>query len=56
MLPVIRALFAEVNPIGVKSALAMMGYCRDELRPPLLSMSEAPRAKLRAAMQQAGLL
>jgi 4-hydroxy-tetrahydrodipicolinate synthase len=56
MLPVIRALVAEVNPIGVKAALAMMGYCRDELRPPLLSMSETPRAKLRAAMQQAGLL
>jgi 4-hydroxy-tetrahydrodipicolinate synthase len=56
MLPVIRALFAEVNPTGVKSALAMMGYCRDELRPPLLSMSEAPRAKLRTAMQQVGLL
>ncbi len=56
MLPVIRALFTEVNPIGVKAALAMMGYCRDELRLPLLPMSEAPRAKLRAALQQAGLV
>jgi 4-hydroxy-tetrahydrodipicolinate synthase len=56
MLPVIRALFTEVNPIGVKAALAMMGYCRDELRLPLVPMSEAPRARLRNAMQQAGLL
>ena len=56
MLPVVRALFAEINPVGVKAALAMMGYCRDELRPPLLPMSDAPRAKLRTAMQQAGLL
>ena len=56
MLPVIRALFTEVNPIGVKAALAMMGYCRDELRLPLLPMSEAPRAKLQAALQQAGLV
>jgi 4-hydroxy-tetrahydrodipicolinate synthase len=56
MLPVMRVLFAETNPIGVKAALAMMGYCRDELRLPLLPMSEAPRAKLRAAMQQLGLL
>ena len=56
MLPVIRALTAETNPIGVKAALAMMGYCLDELRLPLLPMSEAPRAKLRAAMQQFGLL
>jgi len=56
MLPVMRALFTETNPIGVKAALAMMGYCRDELRLPLLPMSDAPRAKLRAAMQQASLL
>jgi 4-hydroxy-tetrahydrodipicolinate synthase len=56
MLPVMRALFTETNPIGVKAALAMMGYCRDELRLPLVSMSEAPRAALRAAMQHAGLL
>jgi 4-hydroxy-tetrahydrodipicolinate synthase len=56
MLPVMRALFTETNPIGVKAALAMMGYCRDELRPPLLAMSDAPRATLRSALQQAGLL
>jgi 4-hydroxy-tetrahydrodipicolinate synthase len=56
MLPVMRVLFAETNPIGVKAALAMMGYCRDELRLPLLPMSDAPRARLRAAMQQLDLL
>ncbi len=56
MLPVMRALFAETNPIGVKAALAMMGYCRDELRSPLLAMSDGPRARLRGVMQQAGLL
>ena len=56
LLPVIRALFQETNPIGIKAALSMLGYCRDELRLPLLPMSDAPRAKLRAVMQQAGLL
>jgi 4-hydroxy-tetrahydrodipicolinate synthase len=56
MLPMMRALFLETNPIPIKAALAMMGYCRDELRSPLFPMSEAPRAKLRAAMHQAGLL
>jgi 4-hydroxy-tetrahydrodipicolinate synthase len=55
LLPLMRALFLETNPIPVKAALAMMGYCRDEMRLPLLPMSEAPRAKLRAAMQQLGL-
>jgi hypothetical protein len=36
--------------------MAMMGYCRDELRAPLLPMSDGPRATLRAALQHAGLL
>lgn len=56
LLPLIRALFLETNPIPVKAAVAMMGYCRDELRLPLLPMSDAPRAKLRAVMEQFGLL
>jgi 4-hydroxy-tetrahydrodipicolinate synthase len=56
LLPVIRALFLETNPVPVKAALSMMGYCRDELRLPLLPMSEAPRAKLRAALDEFGLL
>lgn len=56
LLPLIRTLFLETNPIPVKAAVAMMGYCRDQLRLPLLPMSEAPRAKLRAIMDQFGLL
>ncbi len=56
LLPLIRALFLEVNPTPVKAALAMMGYCRDELRLPLLPMSDAPRARLRQAMIEMGLL
>lgn len=56
LLPLIRALFLETNPIPVKAAVAMMGYCQDELRLPLLPMSDAARAKLRAVMEQFGLL
>jgi 4-hydroxy-tetrahydrodipicolinate synthase len=56
MLPLGRVLFLETNPIPIKAAMAMMGYCRDELRLPLLPMSEAPRAKLRTVMQQFGLV
>jgi 4-hydroxy-tetrahydrodipicolinate synthase len=56
MLPLIRALFLESNPIPIKAALAMMGYCQDEMRLPLLPMTESARAKLRAAMQPFGLL
>ena len=56
LLPLIRALFQETNPIGVKAAMAMMGFCRDELRLPLLPMTEAARAKLRAVVEEFGLL
>jgi 4-hydroxy-tetrahydrodipicolinate synthase len=56
LLPLIRALFLETNPIPVKAAVAMMGYCQDALRLPLLPMSDAARAKLRAVMEQVGLL
>lgn len=38
--PLLRALFCEVNPICVKTALALMGYCSDELRLPLCRMQE----------------
>jgi len=56
LLPLIRALTLETNPIPIKAALSMLGYCRDELRPPLLPMSDGARGKLRAALQEAGLL
>ena len=56
LLPLIRALFLETNPIPVKAAVAMMGYCQDALRLPLLPMSDGARAKLKAVMEQFGLL
>ncbi|MBP1687892.1 MAG: 4-hydroxy-tetrahydrodipicolinate synthase [Deltaproteobacteria bacterium] len=56
LLPLIRGLFLETNPIPVKAAVAMMGLCRDELRLPLLAMSDGPRAKLRSVMVDFGLL
>jgi 4-hydroxy-tetrahydrodipicolinate synthase len=54
LLPLIRALFLEVNPIPTKAAMAMLGYCRDELRLPLVPMSDAPRAVLRDALRAVG--
>lgn len=56
LLPLLRVLFLETNPIPVKAAMAMLGFCADELRLPLLPMSEGPRAQLHAALQEAGLL
>ena len=55
-LPLIDALFCEVNPIPVKAAMAAMGYCENSLRLPLIPMSEKNEAVLRACMKNVGLL
>lgn len=50
------ALFCEVNPIPVKTALEMMGKCAATLRRPLCEMEEANVEKLRTAMKNYGIL
>ncbi len=55
-LEVINDLFIEVNPIPVKAAMNMLGMAAGSLRMPLVDMSEANAAKLRDAMQRAGIL
>jgi 4-hydroxy-tetrahydrodipicolinate synthase len=52
ILPMMRALFVETNPIPVKQALAFMGKCVNELRMPLLTMSAGPAEKLRLTMKE----
>lgn len=49
LMPMIRALFAEPNPSVIKAALTLQGWCRDEVRGPLLRASEAARANWAAA-------
>ncbi|MEG1642178.1 MAG: 4-hydroxy-tetrahydrodipicolinate synthase [Synergistaceae bacterium] len=56
MKPLIDALFADVNPIPVKAALAMMGKCDLEYRLPLCPPSEAVMGRLRREMTSYGLL
>ena len=55
-LPLINALFSEVNPIPVKAAAAMMGLCDNELWLPLVPMSETKEQKLKEEMQKVGLI
>lgn len=50
LLPLIHALFREVNPIPVKSAMAAMGFCDEYLRLPLTVMEEANKQELFNAM------
>lgn len=52
----IDALFCEVNPIPVKTALNLMGMEVGPLRMPLCEMEDAAKARLSAAMEKMGLL
>ena len=53
-LPLINALFCEVNPIPVKAAMAAMGFCENSLRLPLTPMEDAHRQVLLACMRDQG--
>lgn len=54
-LPLINALFSEVNPIPVKAAMAAMGFCEDYLRLPLTPMEDAHKAVLLDEMRKVGI-
>lgn len=51
LLPLIDALFSEVNPIPVKAAMKMIGYDCGECRLPLCSMSAEKRGILEQLLQ-----
>lgn len=54
-LPLIKALFCEVNPIPVKAAMAAMGFCENYLRLPLTTMEEAHKEILLNEMRKCGI-
>ena len=51
-----EALFWEVNPIPVKTALALMGYCEERFRLPMCEMEPENREKLKAILKEYGLV
>ncbi len=55
MLPLINALFSEVNPIPVKAAMAAMGYCDNYLRLPLTVMEKEHENVLLDCMRKMGI-
>lgn len=55
LLPLINALFCEVNPIPVKAAVAAMGFGENYLRLPLTTMEPANQEKLYNLMRENGL-
>ena len=55
LLPLINALFSEVNPIPVKAAVSAMGFGENYLRLPLTPMEEGHREVLLAEMRKLGM-
>lgn len=56
LLPVIRGMFLQTNPMPVKKALWMKGMIADELRLPLVPMRSGLEPELRGILEEAGLL
>ena len=54
-IPLINALFCEVNPIPVKTALNLMGMNVGPLRMPLCEMEESNKETLKKALQDFGI-
>ncbi len=55
-IPLINALFSDVNPIPVKEAMEMLGKQTGPCRLPLVPMSDDKRASLKAELVKLGLL
>ncbi|MCC6539174.1 MAG: 4-hydroxy-tetrahydrodipicolinate synthase [Bryobacterales bacterium] len=55
-LPLMDINFVESNPGPVKAAMAMMGLCEPVWRLPLVPPSDANQARIRAVLEQSGLL
>lgn len=56
LMPLHRALFLEPNPGGPKYALSKLGRMKNELRLPMISVSQPVEAEIDQAMRHAGLL
>ncbi|MEE3393599.1 MAG: 4-hydroxy-tetrahydrodipicolinate synthase [Lachnospiraceae bacterium] len=55
-LPLIRALFCEVNPIPVKYAMSLLGYAAGPLRLPLCELSDDHKELIKREMKNVGLI
>lgn len=56
MLPLIKAVFLETNPIPVKTAMGLMKMCEPSLRLPMCEMGADNLGRLKTALKEYGLL
>lgn len=56
LLPLIKAMFLETNPIPVKTAMGLLKMCEPGLRLPMCEISDGNMEKLKKALKEYGLL
>ncbi len=56
LLPLIKAVFLETNPIPIKTAMGLLGMCEPDLRLPMSAMLPENLEKLKKALKDYGLL
>jgi len=56
LMPLHEAIFIEPGLVGAKYALSVLGLCLDEVRLPLVGLTDGTKAKIKAAMRHAGLI
>lgn len=56
LLPLVKAIFIETNPIPIKTAMGLLGICEPDLRLPMTAMLPENVEKLKKALKDYGLL
>ena len=56
LMPLHEAIFIEPGLVGAKYGLSLLGLCSEEVRLPLVTLTEGTKARIKAAMQHAGLI
>lgn len=56
LMPLHEAIFIEPGLAGAKYGLSLLGMCEEEVRLPLVTLTEGTKAKIKAAMQFAGII
>ena len=56
LMPLHDAIFIEPGLAGAKYGLSLLGLCTEEVRLPLITLTDGTKARIKAAMQHAGLI
>ena len=56
LMPLHEAIFIEPGLAGAKYGLSLLGRCSEQVRLPLLTLTDPTKARIKAAMQHAGII